>query len=71
MPTRRDDLTRGTRHDPGAWLQGRRSQKEKGVHVYIPAELLRAVGIDPDGPPPSYRVRAGTKGSAVFVNLRR
>jgi hypothetical protein len=72
VTTRRDQAaTRAHRgsYDPAAWRQGRRSQQEKGVHVYIPAEVLREIGVNPDGPAPRYRVRPGSKGRAVFVNL--
>lgn len=67
MTTRREQVLR---RDPDAFRQARRSGKEKGVHVYVAADILRELGIDPDGPAPSYRVRKGTSGYAVFVNFR-
>jgi hypothetical protein len=48
-----------------------RKQAERGCSVYIPAEVLQAVGIDPAGPPPFYRTWPGPKRTnpTVLVKL--
>jgi len=33
-----------------------RAGRQKGVTVFIPAAELRRAGIDPDGPPPDYKL---------------
>ena len=50
------------RYDAHARRQSRRSGREKGVWIYVPAEELQAAGIDPNGPAPFYRTWAGTRG---------
>lgn len=58
--------------DHGRRRKGRRSGREKGIHIYIPARDLRRAGIDPDGPPPEYRTWASTAGrGGVRVRLYR
>ena len=58
------------RHDPAARRRSLRQARQRGCSVYVPAEVLEAAGIDPDGPPPYYRTWAGRKGS-VMVQLYR
>ena len=49
------------RADHAARKLAARKGREKGCSVYIDAETLAEAGIDPDGPPPFYRVWAGSK----------
>lgn len=63
MSTKQQENT----YDPGQRRQSQRAGREKGIRVFIPAEVLLASGLDPDAPPPSYRVWPGTRGG---VRLR-
>lgn len=58
------------RHDPMARRKTRRSGRERGAWLYVPAEALQRAGVDPAGPEPYYRVWAG-KGGSVVVRLYR
>lgn len=59
-----------TRYDAADRRQSRRSGRERGIHIYIAAAELRKAGIDPDGPPPKYRVWGGSRGDGgVMVRL--
>lgn len=61
-------------HDPAARRQAKRSGREKGCWAYIPADVLSAAGIDPDGPAPFYRTwgyRRGPNSASVVVSLYR
>ena len=54
--------------------RSQRSGREKGARVSIPAHVLEAVGIDPQGPPPRYTVQAvkeepGRRRRSVLVRL--
>lgn len=40
----------------------KRTGREKGCWLYIPAEELSKTGINPDGPAPWYRVWGSAKG---------
>lgn len=60
MTTRRD-LAQGLRHDPQKRRRAQRHGKEKGVRIFVAAAELREAGIDPEGPPPEYRVFPGQK----------
>lgn len=51
-----------TRYDPAERRQSRRSGRERGIHIYIAAAELRKAGIDPEGPPPKYRVWGSSRG---------
>lgn len=61
------------KHDHAARRRAVRKQRERGCSVYIPAELLEAVGIDPTSEPPFYRTWAGPKRTnpTVLVVLYR
>lgn len=59
MPTSYDQARRKRAHRKG---------RERGCHVYIAADELRACGIDPNGAPPDYRVWPGRK-RTVLVQL--
>lgn len=48
-------------HDPARRRRTTRSGRERGCWAYIPADVLRDVGIDPDGPAPYFRTWAGPK----------
>jgi hypothetical protein len=56
------------RYDYAKRRQGRRKQRERGIHVYITGDELSAAGFDPHGPPPFYRVW-GTKRGGVMIRL--
>lgn len=64
MPTDRFVSSR----DLTAHRQSIRRQREKGVAVFIPASELIKAGVDPDGPPPAYRVWGARNGS-IMVRL--
>ena len=49
------------KHDHAARRQSVRQGRERGCRVYIPEDVLRALGFDPDEPPPYYRTWAGPK----------
>lgn len=49
-----------------------RKGRERGINIYIPAAMLRAAGIDPDGPCPEWQGWArDQRGSSVVVKLYR
>jgi len=57
-------------YDPGLRRKAIRSQRQKGCFVYLPADVLKAAGIDTEGPVPFYRTWAG-KGGSVVLRLYR
>ena len=57
-----------TRYDDAAPRQSRRSGRERGIHIFVPAAELRKAGIDPNGPAPTYRTWGTSKGG-VMVRL--
>jgi len=63
---RREQLQQGLRHDPQARRKSQRTGAMKGVRITIAAAELRAAGIDPDGPPPEYRVFPGSRRDGGF-----
>lgn len=59
------------RYDSAARRRAVRKQRERGCHLYIPAEELIAAGLDPHAPePPFYRVW-GRPGGSILVRLYR
>jgi hypothetical protein len=57
-------------HDPSLRRQSRRNGRQRGCTVDIPAEVLANARIDPDGPPPLYRMWASRKSKgAIAVQL--
>lgn len=63
-----NEASRAGRYDEGARRATTRSGREKGCYIYIPRDELVKAGIDPDGPPPFYRVWGRERGS-VLVRL--
>ena len=57
-------------YDPARCRKAQRYGAEKGVRINIPAAELRKAGIDPDGPPPFYKVW-GSKSGSVLVRFYR
>lgn len=55
MSTTTTDKRYGT-YDYAERRKAQRAGQEKGCRIYIPAPVLIAAGIDPDGPPPRYRL---------------
>lgn len=69
-----DTRGRGRPYDPAARNKATRRPRETGCSVYIPADVLRAAGFDPEGPPPFYRVvghRRSRNAGSVIVSLYR
>lgn len=56
------------RYDVAARRQSKRTGRERGCWLYIPAEELEKAGIDPTGPPPFYRTW-GTSRGGIMVRL--
>jgi len=56
------------RHDQGARRRAARKQRERGCHLYIPAEQLVEAGIDPAGPAPWFKTWPGRK-RTIIVQL--
>jgi hypothetical protein len=61
------------RADPGQRRRALRKGRERGCSVYIDAETLAALGIDPSGPAPFYRTWPGPRRThpTVLVQLYR
>lgn len=57
-------------YDPQVRRRALRHGRERGCRVYIAADELEAAGIDPAGPPPSYRVWGSARGS-ILIRLYR
>lgn len=57
-----------TTYDDKQHRQSRRQQRQRGCHIYIPAEVLKDAGIDVDDPPPAYKLWGRARGS-VLVRL--
>lgn len=56
-----------SRYDHAARKKARRSGRERGVHIYIPAEVLGALADEPD----LYYVLGGGQRGRVIVTLYR
>jgi hypothetical protein len=51
-----------------------RTRRQRGCNVYIPAEVLREAGFDPNEPPPYYRVHGyqrSKRAGSVIISLYR
>lgn len=57
------------RADVAALKRGQRRGRERGCWVYIAAEQLEEMGLDPTGPAPSYRVWGAQGRPRAVVNL--
>lgn len=67
-----DRMAQTTAYDPARARVSDRRGRQKGVYVYLPAAELRAAGIDPDGPAPTYKThgfKRSAKGHTVIVSL--
>jgi len=53
------------RYDAMQRRQSKRTGREKGCWLYVPAEELVAAGIDPNGPPPFYRTWGSARGGLL------
>lgn len=62
-------MRRNGRHDAAEHRRSKRSGRERGVWVYVPAEVLEAAGFDADADPPLYRTWAARSGRGS-VQLR-
>lgn len=60
-------MTHPTRYDRAQRKRARRSGRERGVHIYIPAEVI---GILADAPELFYTLGGGERGR-VIVTLHR
>jgi hypothetical protein len=58
------------RHDVAARRKSARKQRETGCSLYLPGEVLEALGFKPAEPPPYYRVWPGRR-RTVIVQLYR
>lgn len=59
-------------YDAAVRRRAQRAGQEKGCRIYVPAPVLLAAGIDPDGPAPYYRLRGyrrSKNGRTVIVTL--
>lgn len=54
------------RYDEAARRQSKRTGREKGCWVYIPADELVKAGVDPAGPAPFYRTWGSRRGSLLL-----
>ena len=62
-----EPLTAG-RYDARERRRAQRRGRERGCHVYIPAEELQKAGWPLDGPPPYFRVWGSSRGG-LFIRL--
>lgn len=53
------------RYDAARRRQGKRTGRERGCWLYVPAEELEKAGVDVTGPPPFYRVWGTRRGGLV------
>lgn len=61
-----------TSYDPARARKSDRRGRQKGVYIYLPAAELERAGIDPSGPPPTYRThgyKRSARGHTVIVSL--
>ena len=57
-----------TRYDDAAPRRSYRKGAERGVWIFVPAAELRAMGIDPHGPEPVYRLW-GRRGGSLLARF--
>lgn len=58
-------------HDPAALRRATRGGRQRGCFIYISAEQLRELGLDPTEPPPRYRIWTARGRPRLVVNLYR
>lgn len=58
------------RFDRGEWKRSQRRGRERGCWVYIAAEQLAEMGIDPQALPPVYRVWGSTDRPRAVISLK-
>lgn len=61
-------MTTPTRYDHAQRKRARRSGREKGVHVYIPAELIGALA---EAPELYYTLGGGQRGRVIVTLYRK
>lgn len=60
------------KYDSGTRRKSHRKGAERGVNIFIPAAMLRAAGIDPDGPAPEWQGwPRDDRGSSIIIKLYR
>ena len=64
-------LGRGGRSDLGRRRIATRAARQRGCYIYIPAQVLQQVGIDPYGPTPEYRVWGDRSGGVTLRLYKR
>lgn len=70
MTTARTLSVRPGRFDAGEWKRSKRSGREGGCWTYISAEQLAAMGIDPNGLAPLYRVWGSQDRPRAVISLK-
>jgi len=60
-------MAHATRYDSAKRRKARRSGRERGAHIYVPAEALRALADEPDL---YYRIAGGERGRFVVTFYR-
>ncbi len=62
---------RSGKYDAAAHRRAKRSGRERGCWIFIPAEELRAAGLDPENPAPAYTTagRPHGRNGTVLVRL--
>jgi hypothetical protein len=53
-------------YDPAERRKATRAGRQRGCSIYIPADDLRAAGINPDEPTPHYRIWPSARGSLLI-----
>lgn len=58
------------KYDAAKRRRSHRKGSERGVSIFIPAAMLRAAGIDPDGPAPEWQGwPRNERGHSIVVKL--
>lgn len=63
-------VRRNGRYDAAARRTSKRTGREKGCWVYIPAEVLDKTGYGGDGPPPYFRIWGAPRGRLTIQLYR-